>query len=230
MNRQLPLGLQLKASARFDSFVSGPNQELIEQLRTLSGNPVASFVAYWGARGAGKTHLLHACCHRAAGKNYPVACLDFLDCNELPPQLLDSWEQYSLICLDNVQAIAGNDAWEEALFHLYNRIREQQGSLVISADCAPAQLPINLPDLRTRLGWGLTYQLQNLDDEQRLQVLRLRAQQRGCEMPEETGRYLMKRISRDLPDLVSLIDQLDEASLAEQRRLTVPFVKQVLSL
>lgn len=230
MSRQLPLGLQLKASARFGSFVSGPNQELVEQLHKLSGNPRAFFLLCWGATGCGKTHLLHACCHRAAEKDYPVACLDLFDCSDLPSQLLDGWEQYSLVCLDNVQAIAGNDAWEEALFHLYNRIREQQGSLVVTADCAPAQLPITLPDLRTRLGWGLTYQLQNLDDEQRLQVLRLRAQQRGCEMPEETGRYLIKRISRDLPDLVSLIDRLDEASLAEQRRLTVPFVKQVLSL
>ena len=87
-----------------------------------------------------------------------------------------------------------------------------------------------MPDLRSRLGWGLIYQLKVLDDQQRLQALQLRARQRGCEMPYETGRYLMRRLPRNMAALFDLLDQLDEASLVAQRKLTVPFVKSVLGL
>jgi len=129
-----------------------------------------------------------------------------------------------------MDAIAGQGQWEEAVFHLYNQIREQGGGLVVSSHSAPAHLQLCLPDLRSRLGWGLMYQLKSLDDRQRLQALQLRAQQRGCEMPDETGRYLMRRLPRDMPVLFDLLDQLDEASLVAQRKLTVPFVKSVLGL
>jgi DnaA family protein len=230
MSQQLPLGLQLKASARFSNFIAGPNEELLEQLRLTAGGEGEPFFLCWGGSGSGKTHLLQASCHLATSGGRSAAYLSLRDSAEWQPELLDGWESYPLVCLDDVDAIAGQRHWEEALFHLYNRIREQGGSLVVSTSSAPAGLSLCLPDLASRLGWGLVYQLQALTDEQRLQALQLRARQRGCEMPDETGRYLMRRMPRDMTGLFDLLDRLDQASLVAQRKLTVPFVKSVLGL
>ena len=230
MNRQLPLGLQLRAAARFANFIAGPNRELLEQLQAVAAGSGEPFFLLWGSAGTGKTHLLHACCHHAGAAGHEVAYLSLRDVADLSPQLLEGWERYALVCLDDVDVIAGQSEWEEALFHLYNRIREQGGALIVSSAALPASVPFGLPDLASRLGWGLVYQLQPLNDEQRLEALQRRARQRGCDMPDETGRYLLRRLPRDMPALFDLLERLDEASLAAQRRLTVPFVKSVLGL
>lgn len=230
MSRQLPLGLQLKASARFPNFVPGPNQEAVIQLQRTANGEGEPFVVCWGAAGCGKTHLLQASCHRADARSRRAAYLSLRDTAALHPAVLESWENYDLVCLDDLDAVVGDGAWEEALFHLYNRISEHHGTLVVSARAAPAQLGIVLPDLLSRLGWGLVYQLKPLNDEQRMQALQLRARQKGCEMPAETASYLLRRLPRDMPALFDLLDRLDVASLVAQRRLTVPFVKSVLDI
>lgn len=230
MNQQLPLGIQLKAAARFANFVAGPNVELLDRLQITVSGGGEPFFFIWGSNGSGKSHLLQASCHQAARVGRTAAYLSLKDSSSLQPELLDSWESYDLVCLDDMDAVAGQRPWEEAVFHLYNRIRERSAGLVVSSGVAPAQLQLCLPDLLSRLGWGLIYQLRALDDQQRLVALQLRARQRGCEMPDETGRYLMRRLPRDMPALFNLLDQLDEASLAAQRKLTVPFVKSVLGL
>ena len=230
MSQQLPLGLQLRAAARFANFIAGPNRELLEQLQHSADGKGEPFFLLWGSVGTGKTHLLHASCHQATAVAREVAYLSLRDVADMPTQLLEGWERYALVCLDDVDAIAGQRDWEEALFHLYNRIREQGGVLIVSSSALPASVPFCLPDLVSRLGWGLVYQLQSLNDEQRLEALQQRAQQRGCEIPDETGRYLLRRLPRDMPALFDLLERLDEASLAAQRRLTVPFVKSVLGL
>jgi len=230
MIQQLPLGIQIKAAARFSNFVAGPNDELLGQLRLSANGSGELFFLIWGSRGSGKSHLLQAICHQTASQGRAAAYLSLQDYSNLQPELLDGWDGYDMVCLDDMDAVAGQRQWEEAVFHLYNRIRERGGGLVVSSSSAPAHLQLCLPDLRSRLGWGLMYQLKSLDDHQRLQALQLRAQQRGCEMPDETGRYLMRRLPRDMPVLFDLLDQLDEASLVAQRKLTVPFVKSVLGL
>ena len=230
MIQQLPLGIQIKAAARFSNFVAGPNDELLDQLQLSATGGGEPFFLIWGNSGSGKSHLLQASCHRAASQGRTAAYFSLQEYSNLQPELLDGWDAYDLVCLDDMDAIAGQWQWEEAIFHLYNRIRERGSGLVVSSNSAPAHLKLCLSDLRSRLGWGLTYQLKSLDDHQRLQALQLRAQQRGCEMPDETGRYLMRRLPRDMPALFDLLDQLDEASLVAQRKLTVPFVKSVLGL
>jgi len=230
MIQQLPLGIQLKAAARFSNFIAGPNDELLDQLRLAANGRGEPFFLIWGSTGSGKSHLLQAVCHQAAGQGRTAVYLSLRDHSNFQPELLDGWDAYDLVCLDDLDAIAGQRQWEEALFHLYNRSRERGSGLVVSSNSAPGHLHLELPDLRSRLGWGLTYQLKSLDDQQRLQALQLRARQRGCEMPDETGRYLMRRLPRNMPALFDLLDQLDEASLVAQRKLTVPFVKSVLGL
>ena len=230
MSRQLPLGLQLRASARFSNFVAGPNAELIAQLRRTAVGRGEAFFFCWGAPGSGKTHLLQASCHEAASTGLSVAYVSLRDSAGLSPALFEGWEAYALACVDDVDTIAGDAPWEEALFHLYNRMRDARRCLVVSAEAAPQQVHIVLPDLASRLCWGVVYQLRPLADEQRVEALQLRARQKGFEMPEETANYLLRRLPRDMPALFDLLDRLDEASLAAQRKLTVPFVKSVLGL
>lgn len=230
MNQQLPLGLQLRASARFSGFVPGAHGELYRQLQQIAAGRAPGPLYCWGPAGSGKTHLLQACCYHADSSGRSAAYLSLRDVQSLSPGVLDGWETYALVCIDDIDAVAGLAAWEEALFHLYNRLLESGNRLVVSAVAAPLQLRLRLPDLASRLAAGLVYQLQPLNDDQSLEAMRLRARQRGFELPEETGRYLLRRLPRDLPALMALLEHLDTASLAAQRKLTVPFVKSVLKL
>ncbi len=230
MNEQLPLGLQLRASARFSSFVSAAHGELYRQLQQIAVGQAPGPVYCWGAPATGKTHLLQASCYCADSAGLKAAYLSLREYAKLSPGALEGWENFQLLCIDDVEAVAGQPAWEEALFHLYNRVAQRGNRLVLSARLAPAQAGIGLPDLVSRLAAALVYHLQPLNDDQSLQAMCLRAWQAGFELPEETGRYLLRRLPRDLPALMSLLEHLDSASLAAQRKLTVPFVKSVLKL
>lgn len=227
-DRQLTLGIRLPEVARFDSFLAGPNSELVAALQALAAGRGESPLYCWGGAGQGKTHLLQAACREAAASGGASLYLPLAQKDTLDPAVLDDLDTLGLLCLDDLDAVAGERRWEEALFHLFNRLRERGGALVASAACAPAAPDWALPDLQSRLASGLVYALQPLADAQRLEALQLRARQRGFDLSEETGHYLMRRVPRDMPALFSLLDRLDEASLSAQRKLTVPFVKSVL--
>lgn len=227
-DRQLALGVTLRDNARFDNFLPGFNGEIIDQLQALAGGSPGSQVFLWSGPGQGKTHLLQAACHAAMGHGRSAIYLPLEQSASLHPTLLKGLEATQLVCLDNLEDIAGQADWEEALFHFYNAHRSAGGCLLMSAQRAPAQLGISLPDLRSRLEWGPVYKLHGLDDSQRLEALQLRASRRGFDLPDDTGRFLMRRVPRDMPALFNLLDRLDEASLSAQRKLTIPFVKTVL--
>ena len=228
-NTQLPLDIKLNDSSRFDNFHGGPNQELKQVLRRCADGSEREAVFFWGKSGSGKTHLLQAACREAGERGHAAAYLPLHRNAEIPVRILDGFENLSLVCMDDIQAVAGLPEWEEAIFHLFNRLRERQLPFVATADCPPSGLALQLTDLVSRLGWGLVYPMQPLDDQARLELLQLRARGRGLELPEETGRFLLSRYPRDLPALCALLDRLDHASLAAQRRLTIPFVKTVLA-
>ena len=147
------------------------------------------------------------------------------------PEVLDGMEHLSLVCIDNIECIAGDELWEMAIFDLYNRILESgKTRLLITGDRPPRQLNLGLPDLASRLDWGQIYKLQPLSDEDKLQALQLRARLRGFELPEDVGRFLLKRLDREMRTLFMTLDQLDRASITAQRKLTIPFVKEILKL
>jgi len=188
-------------------------------------------IYFWGRAGTGKTHLLQALCQSPTFDNRPVAMipLDPKDTGEpYAPQILEGLEKMSLVCIDDVHCVAGNADWEKALFHFYNRARDLAAPLVMCGNSPPAQLAIDLQDLKTRLGWGLVLQLHALSDEEKLQALQIRANVRGIELNDDVGEFLLRRYSRGIADLFSLLNDLDKASLMEHRRLTIPFVKQYL--
>jgi DnaA family protein len=225
VSAQLPLQIRFRAGMTFAEFVPGRNAEAVAWLR--DGFAAGQGVYLWGGAGTGKTHLLQAVCRAAAERGEPVVYLSLRQRAELAPAVLEGLEALALVCIDDVDAIAADPAWETALFHLYNRVRERGGRIAVAGAAAPRNLGLGLPDLATRLGWGLVFQLHPLTDAEKAQALRLRARARGMAMPEAVAHYLLQRHARDLTALFGLLERLDRASLAAQRRLTVPFVREV---
>jgi DnaA-homolog protein len=223
--RQLPLGVRLPVHAVFESFAIGANAEVAAALR--DPNPTALWL--WGGPGVGKTHLLQATCSAAAAAGIGEGAYFPLDRGlGLPPEALLGYERAGLLCVDDVDAVAGSEPWERALFELFNAAQEVASKLVFAAAAPPRQIDWRLDDWRSRAAACLVYQVQEVDDASRAEALRLRAAQRGLQLPQETADYLLKRLPRDLPSLCRLLDDLDEASLIAQRRLTIPFIRDAL--
>ncbi len=234
--KQLALGVKLRADAVFASFWPGPNSEIVATLRTPSTVPLW----LWGASGSGKTHLLQAVC-AAAGEvasgetasgapdaASPAAYFPLAAPRELPPEALAGFERARVLCVDDLDAVAGDLAWESALFRLFNEASELGTRLIFAAASAPRRLDWRLGDWGSRAAACVVYQLRELDDDGRIEALRLRAAQRGLQLPYETSEYLLKRMPRDMHSLFAVLDRLDEASLVAQRRLTIPFIRDAL--
>jgi DnaA family protein len=219
--KQLALGVRLRADAVFESFWPGLNGEIIAALQMPSGTPLW----LWGAPGSGKTHLLQAVC---AAEGVAAAYFPLDRSLALPPEALAGYEHTRVLCIDDVDAAAGDVAWEKALFRLFNEAAELHTRLIFAASAPPRQADWSLEDWASRAAACLVYQLRELDDAGRVEALRLRAAQRGLQLPYETSEYLLKRMPRDLRSLFDLLDQLDEASLAAQRRLTIPFIRDAI--
>jgi DnaA family protein len=211
----------LRADAVFESFWPGFNDEIVATLRTPGAEPLW----LWGASGTGKTHLLQAVC-AAAGE--AAAYFPLTRPLGLPPEALAGFERTRVLCVDDVDAVAGDLAWERALFRLFNEAAELRTRLIFAAAAPPRQPDWRLEDWRSRAAACVVYQLRELDDDGRIEALRLRAAQRGLQLPHETSEYLLKRMPRDLRSLFGVLDQLDEASLVAQRRLTIPFIRDAL--
>jgi len=225
---QIPLGIGLRDSSVFASFWPGRNRPVIDTLLSLVPHQPPTCVWLHGASGLGKTHLLQALCARAGERGESAAYLPLAEARSMGPEVLSGFGQLALVCLDDVEPVLGNSDWEHALFRLHQELDEQRGRLVLSATKPPAVLPIKLRDLASRFNGGLVLTLQPLDDREQLEVLQLRAQLRGFDLPEDTAQFLIRRLPRDMATLCGFLDRLDRASLIAQRRLTVPFVKQVL--
>lgn len=230
MTQQLPLALQLRCPPRLDDFIVGQNQVVLTALsRALeAGGEPLIFLA--GPAGSGRTHLLSGQCAAGEARGLSCAYLPLREHLTLAPAMLQGLETRDLVAVDDVNAVAGLDDWEHALFTLFNNCREAGTRLLFSADQGPAGLPLQLPDLRTRLAWGLTLGLQALDDEGRRQLLQSLARRRALSLPDDVARYMLDRTPRHPRELVAIIDQLDRASMAHQRPLTVPFVRDQLGL
>ncbi|PVV10617.1 MAG: DnaA regulatory inactivator Hda [gamma proteobacterium symbiont of Ctena orbiculata] len=223
---QLPLSLSIRPSVDFSTFICGRNGEAISRLRS-GADP---FIYVWGTSGSGKSHLLQACCHQSQQEQGQPAYLPFKSEHGLQPAMLEGLEAFSLVCLDDLEVLAGKQDWELAIFNLYNQLREAGAKLIVACDRPPAKLPLQLADLGSRLTWGPCYQLFPLNDEERLELLISSAERRGMSMSAEIASFLLQRTPRDIHFLILLIERLDQASLAAQRRLTIPFVREILKL
>ena len=227
MAQQLPVAFEFRANQTFDDFYPGTNQEILAQLKKTISGTGEQLIFLWGDAGHGKSHLLQACCSLAFSQNKGSFYLDFTD-TTLKPELLDGLESLEVVCLDNVDTIAGQEVWEKALFNFFNQHRANKYRLILSSASAPNSLPFKLPDLLTRLNWGLSLRIQPLDDTDKCAALIHKAQQMGLEIAPQAAQFLLTRYDRGLPALWQMLDKLDSASLAAKRKLTIPFLKEVL--
>lgn len=228
---QLPLALRYPPDQRFDTFVD-VDDHVLPQLRALArAQTVAhAFDALYvsGPAATGKTHLLLAACAEAEACGRRAAYLPLAAAAGTLRAALESFEQADLLALDGVEAIVGDRDDQIALFDAHNRARDAGRSLLYAARVVPDALDLDLPDLRSRLSQCVRIALDPLDDVDRAEALRLRAQRRGLHLDEAAIDWLLKRVDRDMPSLTALLDRLDRESLAAQRRITVPFLRQVL--
>ena len=222
---QLALPLQLADHAVFASFLAGDNETLVATLVDLSGGNAGQGCWLWGAAATGKTHLLQAVCD-AAGDRSVYLPLDVL--HAAGPGILDGLESRALVCIDDIERVAGDEHWEHALFSFFNALHEAGGQLVVAAAAAPRESGLSLPDLASRMSRLPVFQLRPLSEEQRVAALQLRARHRGLELPDDTAAFMLKRSRRDMASLYGLLDRLDLEALKAQRRLTIPFVREVL--
>jgi len=221
---QLALPLRLADHAVFESFLNTGNEALVSELTEFAdGKGQGCWL--WGPVATGKTHLLQAVCDRAGDQSVYVPLRMLADAG---PGILDGLASRDLICIDDLDSVAGDAAWENALFDLCNQILDANRILVVSAVMSPRECPIELPDLQSRLVRLPTFRVRPLDDNERVSALQLRAKHRGLDLPDDTARFLLKRSRRDMASLYDVLDKLDLAALRAKRRLTIPFVKDVM--
>jgi DnaA family protein len=226
--QQLPLNVLLRDDATLDNYLfCESNLPLRRILQGLLADEEDSIVYLHGSPDSGKSHLLQACCHLAD----PGQAL-YLPMKELvqysPEEVLQGIEAISLVCLDDIHAVLGNELWELSLFHFYNRARQAGCRLLVSAHAAPRALNVGLADLASRLSWGLVYRLMAPDDTQRNAILCFRAARRGLHLSPEVASYILDRAPRSVSNLLEVLENLDKASLVEQRALSIPFVRKAL--
>jgi DnaA family protein len=226
--QQLPLGVRLPDRARFESFLPGRNREALAHARSIATGAARGVTWLSGPGGAGKTHLLQAIC-AAASERSRAGYVPLRQVAHLGVGVLDGLAQLDSLCLDDLDAVAGELEWERRLFGLLRETEEAGGALTIAARAPPALLPWALPDLGSRCAAGAVLALRALDEAEQHAALELRARLRGLELPDETWQWLRRRYPRDMRLLYELLDTLDEAALAAQRRLTVPFIRDVLA-
>jgi len=228
MTDQLPLHISLRDSTTFANFYPAQNQQLISELRRCSMDQGEHFIFFYGIAGTGKSHCLQAICHAASKQQLQSSYLPMHEIKAMTVDVLEGLEQLDIVCIDDIDAIAGDREWEVAIFNLYNRIRDNSGTLIVAAKATLDDLGIGLKDLRSRLAWGLVFNLESLDDRSLEKALQLRANSRGMELPNDVAAYILKRSARDMNTLFLLLETLDRESLVEQRKLTIPFVKNYL--
>jgi len=222
--RQLILPIQLRDDANFENFYPGDNNDaVIQYLQNMMKNQ-DYLIFLSGKAHSGLTHVLQAVCHIYNHSLY----LPLRNHLEFLPDILENTAQLDCIVLDDIDAIMGNKHWEEAIFHLFNQITQEQKKLIISSHILPNLLDIKLPDLKSRLQSMLILKLEPLSDHEKLKALQLRAKNRGFILSDDVGQFLLNHASRDMADLFDLLNKLDTISLTEKRRLTIPLVKKIL--
>jgi DnaA family protein len=225
---QQVLDFESRRGYSFSDYLPASNLQAVELLKSFVIKPSQCSVFLWGNSGLGKTHLLHAACQLAVEQGLSVHYIPLKQWKSQSPTILRGLEQSDLLCIDDIEQIAGHQEWQITVFDLFNRMKEHSNHLLFSANNVPDAINIELADLQSRLTSGLTLHLQDHDDQSKQQLLQFRARQMGMKLPDTVCRYLLTRYDRDLSALWQLLKKLDQETLENHRQLTLPFVKQVL--
>ena len=227
---QIPLPIRLDIHARFSTFVAGENQVVLDHLLGISAGQRAQILWIWGPSGSGKSHLLQALCTSENDSGRPAIFLPMKSPGLPGPGVLDGLEALDLVAIDDVEQIAGVNDWEHALFALYNELLTQEGCLLMTASRPPSVIAFSLPDLASRAAGAVVYRLEPLGEDAVLIALKEHASCRGLELPDASAHYLMRHVERNMSALCGSLEKLDVASMVSQRRLTVPFIRDVLEI
>ena len=222
---QLGLPFALNAKMLWRNFSGDKNQQIIEFLTSLFDQSSASVVYIYGDKSNGKTHLLQGCTFEVLERSLAVVYLDFAQ--EMPDGILNGLEDNDWVCIDNVDFLDENQ--QQELFDLYNRATHTSVKLIVSGAVLPGELTL-LKDLKTRLSLATIFCLESLDDKSKKDIIQKQMNERNLKIDRKIYDYLFKYHSRDLTDLLSAIDQLDEASLQQKNNITIPLIKQVLDI
>ncbi|MBA2491036.1 MAG: DnaA regulatory inactivator Hda [Gammaproteobacteria bacterium] len=231
MRHQLALNIRLREGATFAAYHADTNQDAVHAISALAEARDPPRQAYvWGGPATGKSHLLQAVCHRASLQRRSSVYLPLAQFDAAQADVLDDLFDIEAVCIDDIDVTVGHAAWEHALFNAINTTLNAGHCLVLASRDNPAHLTPDLRDLRSRLLWGPVFHLKPLDDAGKLDALKARAKECGLELKDDAGRFLLNNCRRDLPSLFAALARLDRASLAAQRRVTIPFIKSVLHL
>lgn len=216
---QLLLDLKPEQIPTLDNFVAGINAQLVGRLRALAGSGSVDMLYVWGPEGSGRTHLLTATALLAEARR-PTALLGAAAVEDELPM-----SPGGLLIIDNIDRLS--PAGQVALFRAFNSARFVGLSLLLSGPCPPLQLQLR-EDLRTRVGQALIFEVKPLSDEEKSDALQRHAMLRGMRVDDGLVRYLLRHGRRDLPSLMAVLDNLDRASLEQQRPATLPLLKEVM--
>lgn len=230
MTQQLALAINLNETYTLEQFNWRKHQVLRQSITSLLHGDNEEVIYLWGPEGSGKSHLLQACC-QTIPRHQAAIYIPLKELKSFGPNILEGLEHQQLLCLDDIDCIIHSPHWEESLFHLYNKVMATQGARLLITGTKPiAKLNIKLPDLHSRLISSLNFQLPVLDEMHKIEILKQRALLRGFHLSLPVCQFLLQRCSRSMRHLVQILEQLDEASLSAQRKITIPFVKTVLDL
>jgi DnaA family protein len=224
---QIPLQLEPRRPDRIEDFVAGPNADVLAAVKGLLDEPGGSLFLS-GPEGSGKSHLLNALCHFARERELAAF---YIALRKLPGEAAASLEGLrilDLVCVDDLDSVAGNPVWENALFACFNEVRAANGRLLVSSKLPLSKLEFGLPDLASRLAWGVRQKLRMPDDEGKLEILRQRATTLRIEVPDDVQIYLLKYGKRDMSSLLQTLEQLKDVAFAEKRKITVPMARKIL--
>lgn len=234
---QLVLPVSFRKQDSFDIFVEGENEQLLSHIKQvisgrfdrLQASQRMSVIS--GAKGAGKSHFLLATCEHAAKLHLSQQYIDLAQLTKMPPQMLLGLVNKEVVCIDNLHAISGLVDWQTAIFDTINQFTEKDAKLLLIASGQSIDgIEFTLPDLRTRLTWGTNFTMKMLSDKDKQSALEKHLNVLGISYAPDAVGFLLNRISRNMHDLSKTIDALDQASLANKRKITIPFIKATLSL
>lgn len=228
---QIPLNLGGSKNRKdFASFFGEDNRYVVNFLKKIASNKINHCVYLWGAEGTGKSHLLQASCQLAGEQGHHVSYIPLVKNKKLNPDILHDLGKLDLVCIDDIHLIGDSLKWQQGLVCLYNELRDNKNSLLITSNVSPKNINLLIEDLKSRLSWDQTYKIISPTDELKIEILKRKAHSRSFDLDDDVLEYIMLRVDRKLSSLVKILDILDHSSLVTKRKITIPFVKEMLSI
>lgn len=225
---QLPLPLTFDRRFSLENYISDQAPYLRQHLTGLFDETGEVLIGLYGPVDSGKTHLLNGCAHYARDCSIPFHLFDAAQLVNAQARGFADFPEGSVLAVDNLDLLAGNRDWEEQFYQVVNRSKAGELRFVFTLSRQPRDIGFRLPDLKSRLMWGLLISLKAPDDEELENILKVRARLLGLEISDEVLHYLLSHFSRKLSDQMQLLHQLDHASLSRKRKVTIPLIREIL--